>query len=83
MHRKVWVGQGSGWSTELTSTPAAAATPIAVQSSPQTPELVLMREACYRCIGEGYNHVSAHINFESWWVRPGCIREGYTMCPHT
>jgi len=34
---------------------------------PPTPETVLMREACYRCIGEGYTHVSAHINFRSWY----------------
>lgn len=30
-------------------------------------EAVLMREACYRCIGEGYNHVSSHINFAAWY----------------
>eukprot|EP00798_Chlamydomonas_sp_ICE-L_P011430 gene11430-17116_t len=37
------------------------------QVQPPTAEAVLMREACYRCIGEGYSHVSSHINFQHWY----------------
>ena len=33
---------------------------------PPTQESVLMREACYRCIGEGFNHVSNVVDFGSW-----------------
>jgi hypothetical protein len=28
--------------------------------------MLLMREACYRCIGEGYNHVCPHFSFHTW-----------------
>ena len=33
---------------------------------PPTQESVLMREACYRCIGEGFNHVSNVVDFGNW-----------------
>eukprot|EP00198_Chlamydomonas_reinhardtii_P012580 XP_001701917.1 predicted protein [Chlamydomonas reinhardtii] len=39
----------------------------ALQQRAATPDALLMREACYRCIGEGFNHVSSHINFEAWY----------------
>ncbi|KAG2446721.1 hypothetical protein HYH02_008283 [Chlamydomonas schloesseri] len=39
----------------------------ALQQRQTTPDALLMREACYRCIGEGFNHVSSHINFEAWY----------------
>ncbi|KAG2435256.1 hypothetical protein HXX76_007334 [Chlamydomonas incerta] len=39
----------------------------ALQQRQPTPEALLMQEACYRCIGEGFNHVSSHINFEAWY----------------
>lgn len=26
-----------------------------------------MREACYRCIGEGYSHVAAIVPFSQWY----------------
>lgn len=29
--------------------------------------MVLLREACYRCIGEGYSHVAQYINFSTWY----------------
>jgi hypothetical protein len=32
-------------------------------------EGLLMREASYRCIGEGYTHVAPHVSFSAWWVR--------------
>ena len=31
-------------------------------------DALLMREAAYRCIGEGYNHVSPHFSFQAWCV---------------
>jgi hypothetical protein len=34
--------------------------------SPPTQESILIREACYRCIGEGYNHISGSISFQAW-----------------
>ncbi|GAX82609.1 hypothetical protein CEUSTIGMA_g10035.t1 [Chlamydomonas eustigma] len=37
-------------------------------TSPPTQESVLMREACYRCIGEGFNHISTVVNFSSWYA---------------
>ena len=41
--------------------------PLPVQAvSPPTQESVLMREACYRCIGEGFNHVSSVVDFGTW-----------------
>eukprot|EP00955_Chlamydomonas_euryale_P068586 360163-Chlamydomonas_euryale.AAC.2 len=33
--------------------------------SPPTEESVLIREACYRCIGEGYNHVQGSVSFQA------------------
>jgi hypothetical protein len=30
-------------------------------------EVLLMREACYRAIGEGFPHVAAFISFASWY----------------
>ncbi|KAG2494047.1 hypothetical protein HYH03_007693 [Edaphochlamys debaryana] len=39
----------------------------ALQGRPPEPEALLLREACYRCIGEGFNHVSSHINFAAWY----------------
>eukprot|EP00878_Enallax_costatus_P026536 GHUV01028481.1.p1 GENE.GHUV01028481.1~~GHUV01028481.1.p1 ORF type:complete len:196 (+),score=59.09 GHUV01028481.1:444-1031(+) len=30
-------------------------------------EVVLMREACYRCIGEGYSHVASIVPFSTWY----------------
>lgn len=31
------------------------------------PDVLLMREACYRAIGEGFPHVSSFISFASWY----------------
>ncbi|GLI59709.1 hypothetical protein VaNZ11_001566 [Volvox africanus] len=39
----------------------------ALQQQQRTPDSVLMLEACYRCIGEGFNHVSSHVNFAAWY----------------
>ncbi|WIA23852.1 hypothetical protein OEZ85_013510 [Tetradesmus obliquus] len=33
-----------------------------------SPDMVLMREACYRCIGEGYSHVSNIVPFSQWYA---------------
>ncbi|KAG1678184.1 hypothetical protein FOA52_016121 [Chlamydomonas sp. UWO 241] len=44
--------------------------------SPPTQESVLVREACYRCIGEGYNHVQGSISFQVWYeneLRPQLV----------
>ncbi|GFH06537.1 importin N-terminal domain-containing protein [Haematococcus lacustris] len=30
-------------------------------------EALLMREAAYRCIGEGYAHVGPHVSFSAWY----------------
>ncbi|KAK9829330.1 hypothetical protein WJX72_005222 [[Myrmecia] bisecta] len=38
-----------------------------LQAQPISPSVVLMREACYRAIGEGYSHVSRQINFPAWY----------------
>lgn len=35
--------------------------------SPPTEESILIREACYRCIGEGYNHIMSVVSFGSWY----------------
>ena len=35
--------------------------------SPPTEGSILMREACYRCIGEGYNHIMPVVSFGSWF----------------
>lgn len=37
-------------------------------ASPPTQETILIREACYRCIGEGFNHITDTISFQSWYV---------------
>ncbi|MEW5315516.1 MAG: hypothetical protein WDW38_006938 [Sanguina aurantia] len=38
-----------------------------LQQQPPSPESILMREACYRCIGEGFQHISPHVAFNSWY----------------
>ena len=41
---------------------------VCVQSQPVTPATLLLREACYRAVGEGFAHVSQHIDFTAWYV---------------
>ncbi len=36
-----------------------------LQSTPG-PDAALLREATYRCIGEGFSHVSPHVTFSAW-----------------
>uniref|UniRef100_A0A7S3VSI4 Importin N-terminal domain-containing protein n=1 Tax=Dunaliella tertiolecta TaxID=3047 RepID=A0A7S3VSI4_DUNTE len=39
---------------------------LQVSGTPST-DALLLREAAYRCIGEGYNHVSQHFSFQAWF----------------
>lgn len=38
-----------------------------LQAAPPTPENVLIREACYRAIGEAYSHLSKQVDFPGWY----------------
>ncbi len=50
-----------------------------------SPSTLLLREACYRAVGEGFAHVSQHIDFTAWYASElqGLLEKGYTVsfCP--
>lgn len=54
------------WRLALQAHPVPPARPAPLpqsQGDGAPPEALFMREACYRCIGEGYNHLEALISF--------------------
>lgn len=58
----------------------------AEQGQPVSPSNLLLREAAYRAVGEGFAHVHQHIDFTAWYASElqGLLEKGYTVsCPHT
>ncbi len=56
---------------------------LQVSGTPST-DALLLREAAYRCIGEGYNHVSPHFSFQAWCVDALCpwgAQHALSACP--
>ncbi|KAL0029584.1 hypothetical protein WJX79_006026 [Trebouxia sp. C0005] len=39
-----------------------------LQNQAVSPSTLLLREACYRAVGEGFAHVSQHIDFTTWYA---------------
>ena len=57
---------------------------MCLQSQVVSPSTLLLREACYRAVGEGFAHVSQHIDFTAWYASElqGLLETGYTVsCP--
>ncbi len=55
---------------------------IAVQNQAVSPSTLLLREACYRAVGEGFAHVSQHIDFTTWYASElqGLLEKGLSVC---
>ena len=53
----------------------------ALQSLPVLPGTLLLREACYRAVGEGFAHVSQHIDFTAWYASElqSLLEKGYAV----
>lgn len=51
-----------------------------------SPSNLLLREAAYRAVGEGFAHVAQHIDFTAWYAAElqGLLEKGYTVSrPYT
>ncbi|KAL3137525.1 hypothetical protein ABBQ38_004810 [Trebouxia sp. C0009 RCD-2024] len=51
-----------------------------LQGQPVSPSNLLLREAAYRAVGEGFAHVHQHIDFTAWYASElqGLLEKGYT-----
>ena len=56
-----------------------------LQSQAVSPATLLLREACYRAVGEGFAHVSQHIDFTAWYASElqGLLKQGYAVSCHS
>ena len=52
-----------------------------MQNQAVSPSTLLLREACYRAVGEGFAHVSQHIDFTTWYASElqGLLEKGLTV----
>lgn len=59
---------GMGHAGVSASAPCPHSCPVpALQHEAATSQNVLVREACYRILGEGWSHVGQHISFSDWY----------------
>ena len=52
-----------------------------MQNQAVSPSTLLLREACYRAVGEGFAHVSQHIDFTTWYASElqGLLEKGLAV----